>query len=291
MWLQILRVVSQVCISRSRIEHQVKGPVLKSRFDSVAWHNAIANLLRCADADSYCSALVALLDLAVRNDGTCLLAFHQDAPPDVVHHSMPAVVARHYLDRYLAGPYLLDPLFQLAIRNKRPAACRFRDATPDRFRSSEYYRQYYERTHLRDEMDFLLNVADGTTLVLVVGRRHKMFTRSELERLRLIEKMLYAAMQNIWQRWSSNIRDSGRNESLHRRLTRCFESFGDGALTDRERQITQLLLRGHSAKSVARELRIAPGTVMVHKRNVFAKLGITSQYELFSILIKELEKS
>jgi len=264
---------------------------LTSRFESIAWHDAIADLLRCADAEAYCRALVALLDLTVKNDGSCLLAFHQDAPPDVLHHSMPAAVARHYLDRYLAGPYLLDPLFQLAIRNKRPAACRFRDATPDRFRSSEYYRQYYERTHLRDEMDFLLKVSDDTALVLVVGRRHKMFTRSELARLRLIEKMLYAAMQNIWQRWRSNTRDNRRNESLHRRLTHCFESLGDGALTDRERQITQLLLRGHSAKSVARELRIAPGTVMVHKRNLFSKLGITSQYELFSLLIKELENS
>jgi DNA-binding NarL/FixJ family response regulator len=51
------------------------------------------------------------------------------------------------------------------------------------------------------------------------------------------------------------------------------------------------LLRGHSAKSVARELRIAPGTVMVHKRNLFAKLGITSQYELFSQFIRELSNS
>ena len=59
-------------------------------------------------------------------------------------------------------------------------------------------------------------------------------------------------------------------------------------LTDRERQISQFLLRGHSSKSIARELSIAPGTVMVHKRNLFAKLGISSQYELFSLLIDEL---
>jgi DNA-binding CsgD family transcriptional regulator len=264
---------------------------LTSRFDSTAWHNAMAVLLGSADAVTYSRALVSALDLAVSNDGTCLIAFHDDAPPDVVHHSMPPAVARHYLDRYLAGPYLLDPLFQLAIRNKRPAACRFRDATPDRFRSSEYYRHYYERTHLRDEMDFLLRVADGTTLVLVVGRRYRMFSQAELKRMRLIEKLLYAALRNIWQYWASATRDDSRNGSLHRRLTRCFETFGGAALTDRERQITQLVLRGHSAKSVARELRIAPGTVMVHKRNLFAKLGITTQYELFSRLIKDLEDS
>jgi DNA-binding NarL/FixJ family response regulator len=98
-------------------------------------------------------------------------------------------------------------------------------------------------------------------------------------------------LNNIWRRWDVNARSSDRNESLHHRLTRCFENFGDSKLTGRERQITQLLLRGHSAKSVARELRIAPGTVMVHKRNLFAKLGITSQYELFSLFIKDLSNS
>jgi DNA-binding NarL/FixJ family response regulator len=45
---------------------------------------------------------------------------------------------------------------------------------------------------------------------------------------------------------------------------------------------------GHSTKSIARELGIAPGTVMVHKRNLFSKLGITSQYELFSRFIDAL---
>jgi DNA-binding NarL/FixJ family response regulator len=140
-------------------------------------------------------------------------------------------------------------------------------------------------------MDFLLNVADGTTLVLVVGRRHSTFAKPELSRLRLIEQVVYAAMRNIWERWDVEARGTGRDESLHRRLTRCFDNFGNSTLTDRERQITQLLLRGHSAKSVARELRIAPGTVMVHKRNLFAKLGITSQYELFSLFIKDLSNS
>ena len=75
---------------------------------------------------------------------------------------------------------------------------------------------------------------------------------------------------------------------MHRRLTECFENFGEDSLTQREREITHLLLRGHSSKSIARELGIAPGTVMVHKRNLFSKLGITSQYELFSRFIDTL---
>ena len=264
---------------------------MRTRFDSPDWHDAIARLLRGGDAQTTCDALSEVIDLAVANDGTCLMAFHKGAPPDVLHHTMDPAVAKHYVDRYLAGPYLLDPLYELALHNSQPSVCRFRDQAPDRFWSSEYYRQYCERTHLRDEMDFLLNVSDVATLVLVIGRRQKMFSKIELDRLTLIAEVVYASLHNIWQRWDANARGTDRNESLHHRLTRCFENFGDTKLTGRERQITQLLLRGHSAKSVARELRIAPGTVMVHKRNLFAKLGITSQYELFSLFIKDLSSS
>ena len=242
------------------------------------------------DALALKSALVTALDVAVSNGGTCLIAFHRDAPPDVLHHSMQPAAAQHYLDRYLAGPYLLDPLFQLAVQTEQASVCRFRDATPDRFRSSEYYRQYYERTHLRDEMDFLLRVDKGSTLVLVVGRLKRRFSKIEVERLQLIEQVVYAAMRKIWQQSAGSERNQ-RSMSMHRRLRQCFDNFGEASLTEREREITQLLLRGHSAKSIARELRIAPGTVMVHKRNLFSKLGITSQYELFSLFIRELSRT
>jgi DNA-binding CsgD family transcriptional regulator len=218
------------------------------------------------------------------------MAFHEQAPPDILHHSMDSKTARHYLDRYLAGPYLLDPLYQLAIQTGKPNACRFRDAIPDRFRSSEYYRQYYERTHLRDEMDFLLPAGPDATLVLIVGRFHKRFNSRELRRMKSIEAIIFSTLGTIWKSWCGESQDHQRDDRLHRRLTRCLASFGATTLTRRERQITQLLLRGHSAKSVARELRIAPGTVMVHKRNLFAKLNITSQYELFSLFIEELPK-
>ena len=99
---------------------------------------------------------------------------------------------------------------------------------------------------------------------------------------------MQAAISKIWSEWVTKSGDPRGRDDVHQRLTECFENFGQGVLTKRERQISQLLLRGHSSKSIARELRIAPGTVMVHKRNLFSKLGISSQYELFSMLIDDL---
>ena len=226
----------------------------------------------------------------VDHEGTALIAFHKDARPDVLHHTLEPAGRRHYLERYLDGPYLLDPLYDLALRSRQPAFYRFREELPDRFRSSEYYRQYCERTHLQDEMDFVVPVSRQTTVVLVIGRRTKRFSKAELHRLTLIEPLVQSSIQRIWRAWVEKSGDAQGGDDVHRRLTECFENFGKAVLTNRERQISQLLLRGHSSKSVARELKIAPGTVMVHKRNLFAKLGISSQYELFSLLIDDLRR-
>jgi DNA-binding NarL/FixJ family response regulator len=260
----------------------------QSRFESPDWHGAVGALLAAEDGEDTAACLIEALGHVAAHDGTCLLAFHPDAPPEVLHHTLEPAGARHYVDRYLAGPYLLDPLYELALRVDRPTLCRFRDATPDRFHSSEYYRQYCERTHLKDEMDFLVELDRGSTLVLVIARRAQKFSQAEVARMELVEPMVRAAMRRVWSKWRSASTRSTPDKSIHRRLTECFENFGDGILTRREREITQLLLRGHSSKSIARELDIAPGTVMVHKRNRFSKLGITSQYELFSRFISEL---
>jgi len=261
---------------------------MNRRFESPEWHTAVAALVAASDDQGIADALGKVIGAVVNLDATCLLAFHRDAPPDVLHHTMNERRSRHYLDRYLAGPYLLDPLYQLAIRDRKPAMCRCRDETPDRFRSSEYYRQYYDRTHLADEMDFLVDINSQTALVLVIGRWENRLSKSDVASLRLIEPIVRAAMNGIWKSWAERHSGNVRDLSMHQRLTQCFEHFGESSLTQREREITQLLLRGHSSKSVARELDIAPGTVMVHKRNLFSKLGITSQYELFSLFIDRL---
>ena len=261
---------------------------MRTGFNKPEWHAAIAALVAASDERDVAAALLAVIDQVVSHDGSSLLVFHSDAAPEVLHHTLTAEDERHYLERYLAGPYLLDPLYELALRPQTPPMCRFRDATPDRFHSSEYYRRYCERTHLKDEMDFFGDAGDGSALVLVVGRNEKRFSRAELARLRLVQPVISAALQRIGKQVAERGASDDAEQDIHQRLKECFENFGEDLLTQREREITHLLLRGHSSKSVARELDIAPGTVMVHKRNLFSKLGITSQYELFSRFIEDL---
>jgi two-component system nitrate/nitrite response regulator NarL len=51
-------------------------------------------------------------------------------------------------------------------------------------------------------------------------------------------------------------------------------------LTNREREITQLVASGHSNRELSRRLGISEGTVKVHLHHIYEKLGITGGREL-----------
>lgn len=51
-------------------------------------------------------------------------------------------------------------------------------------------------------------------------------------------------------------------------------------LTDRQRDVFQLLLSGHSNKEIARELGVLEGTVKVHVRAIMQKLGVRNRTQV-----------
>ena len=63
-------------------------------------------------------------------------------------------------------------------------------------------------------------------------------------------------------------------------LTHAYQSFGDRLLSEREREIVALVLQGHSTESIAGRLDISPGTVKIHRRNIYRKLGIPESQRL-----------
>lgn len=58
-------------------------------------------------------------------------------------------------------------------------------------------------------------------------------------------------------------------------------------LTDREREVLQLLAEGHSAKDIANQLHISVKTVGTHREHVMRKLGIHSVAGLTKYAIRE----
>jgi DNA-binding CsgD family transcriptional regulator len=191
----------------------------------------------------------------------------------------------HVIDTYLDGIYLLDPFFVLYHRDRPEGVFNLKDAAPDRFQQSTYFRNYYGSIRLRDEIAALIALPSGKHLFYSIGRRagESRFYARELRGLRQLFPV-FAAMNRKHFAQESYAAPEGEIDTAMQR-------FGAGELTDREREIAILVLKGHSTNSVAEVTGVTPGTVKIHRKNIYRKLDISSQSELFSLFLQSLVTS
>jgi len=199
------------------------------------------------------------------------LALFDDFPPD--RH-------RLHVTEYLEGPYLIAPFFLASRAPFRPGLWRLSELAPDRFHQGEYYRSYYARTGLAEEIGFLIEANPQLRLVVSLMRCDRRFTACEVGQLRTVWPVIDAACRKNWQKAAAQAAPD--STTVEDRVEAALRRIGEGHLTPREREVVQLTLRGHSAEATAGLLGISPGTVRIHRRNIYARLRISSQGELFS---------
>jgi DNA-binding NarL/FixJ family response regulator len=71
-----------------------------------------------------------------------------------------------------------------------------------------------------------------------------------------------------------------------RRLARG-DAAGPDALTEREREIVQLIAEGHTTRSIAESLGVSGKTIDTHRQNIMSKLDLHSVAEITRYAIRE----
>lgn len=216
------------------------------------------------------------------------------ARPIDLHDDFPEAKRRIFVTDYQAGPYLLDPFYLAAMRPYVPGLYRLRDVAPDRFYQGEYYRNYYAQTGLAEEVAYFVDLPDHSTLVLSLMRAEKSFSQREFQALEAVFPFVAPVVRHHWKSLGQLFGMDGEavgSQRPRRDLSDDLGSFGAGILTAREREVVAFTLKGHSAESAGQSLGIAPGTVRIHRRNIYAKLRINSQGELFSRFLKTLAET
>lgn len=219
-------------------------------------------------------------------DFTVIFGYVGTARPLDLYDDFPPDRRRMHVEEYQEGPYLLDPFFLASLDLSEPGLWRLREIAPDRFYQGEYYRSYYAQTGLAEEIGFLVRVNARLVLVVSLMRKQKRFSNAEVRALKQVWPVVDAACRKNWQGLVVSDRDV--SQDMEQRIADAFGRIGEGVLTPRERQVVELTLRGHSAEAIGRLLEISAGTVRIHRRNIYAKLRITSQGELFSMFINAM---
>jgi DNA-binding CsgD family transcriptional regulator len=253
------------------------------RFD---WNKEAGRIVEAIGTTQFPEMLSQGLRQIVEFDYTVMFGYVGSARPLDLYDDFPPDRRRLHVEEYQEGPYLLDPFFLASIDLSEPGLWRLKEIAPDRFYQGEYFRNYYAQTGLAEEVGYLIDINRNLNIVVSLMRKEKRFSNAAIRALKAVWPIVDAACRQNWRDVATDEADSlPVNEE---RFEQAFYSIGDGILTPRERQVVEHTLRGHSAEAIGKILGISSGTVRIHRRNIYSKLRIGSQGELFSEFISAL---
>lgn len=273
------------------------SPVARSNLLLAQWSRSMGELVRACEGDGFEAVLCQGLRRLVEVDFAMVFAYRGAERPVALGDTLDAPLRRVLIEDYLAGPYLLDPFFQAILDGTREGCHRLVELAPDRFRQSEYYRAHYARTRIGEEVGYFFALPGEVVGVLSFARwkDHPPLGRQDMELLRAVEPSISGLAARHWARAAEafpGARRAGRSATRPAQgplpLAQALERFGAARLSNREREIVTFVLQGHSTESIARHLDISPGTVKIHRKNIYRKLGISTQAELFASFLQSL---
>ena len=246
----------------------------------------VARLIPATGSAEFPGMLVSMLRELVPVDDASVIVYPERELPVVEYFEINDAAGVSTLDVFVKGPFLLDPYYLSATAEERFGVFRLRDLSPTGFKDSEYYRAWYRNCGYQDECGFVIPTSGEGFVNIALGKTaaRASFTKRELRILADVYPTVEALCQQHWIERRGHAGDINLRAQLHNAL----ESFGSSLLTERETQVINLVLHGHSTKTVADKLSISMETVKLHRKHAYAKLEVSSQAELFYLFLDSL---
>lgn len=240
------------------------------------------------------AALSGFLRRSVPCANVVFILFRGVATPEVLYWQAddPAVF-RDLRRVYVPGAYLLDPFHDLHANRVAPGAYRLLDIAPDHFQRSQYFLDYYRQTTLVDELTFVSYPDPDSTLTICLGRDaatpRPFGPRARATASRIAPVVAALADRHVREFGTARAPLAGpppsRDEAPVDRLRRVLTASHAIRLSQRQAQVALLILQGHSSVSIGLRLGVSAQTVKVFRRQIHARCRISSQAELFALLL------
>ncbi len=258
---------------------------MELKLKDLTQNRQIAHLIASLDKPNFWMLLVRTIKTHIDFDNWVVLRFSDNEKPVVyVENPMEDGTADLLFQDYLNGLYVFDPFF-IASRNQHQSGMFLLDeVAPESFTSTDYYRLYFQRNIVADEIQFNYASDHRQTLCFSIGRGTK-FSADEIAFLSVISSWVIALMQQREHfEMPSEGQPSVKSETNWRDgVEKAISKVKGPKLTSREVEIGQLMMSGYSSKNIAAKLNISIETVRAHKKHIYTKLEINSQSELFAI--------
>jgi len=256
---------------------------------------ALGGLVEHLETDGFFDRLHDLLNSALHIDNLVAIVFHPLGSPLILHQKSPQE-PNFFRMMYAQGAYLLDPFYLASKDERRSGIHRLKHLAPDRFIESEFYRNYYAKVSMIDEIGLLWPFDDELTMHLSLGRRlgSARFGAREFRAFSYVAPLLVALLRRqarpAVEAWRNPATPSNQAETGGKVIDIAQDWLKEFHATARETEIAALILQGHSNISIGQALKISGETVKVHRKHLYAKLSISSQTELFLLFIDRIRR-
>ncbi|MEP2630030.1 MAG: helix-turn-helix transcriptional regulator [Hyphomicrobiales bacterium] len=260
----------------------------KNIFDNVAL------AIKARGTTEICLAIREMLASAFEFDNYLVIAYRGEENPVILHRSGASKRVHAELDsHYVPSLYVLDPFYAAHINRIESGVYLLRDLAPDKFNTTSYYREYYKKTTLLDELSFFGYSLDGWTYNVCVGRDEtsgRPFTKPSVTKAMELAPVVVSILESRWEKMPFERAASNKDiPNLVASLIKELADKHDIRITNRQAQVALLLLRGHSSRSIGMQMDISWQTVRVFRKQLYSRCGISSQAELFSLLVPMVE--
>ena len=258
------------------------------------WHGDMRQAFAHIDEPDALRHLASAFGHLVSIESVMISLEHKDRPPQLLYQrGIPEKYRESIIDRYFSGGYLLDPFCLAVEQGLAEGFYHLEEIAPDNFFDSEYYKTYYLKAGSSEDSFYIVDTGHDTkvSVSLFQGFGGESLRAEQLNLLRAVEPLVREFISEFGRRGlqHSAVSEGGRDD-LKQRVQSAFEHFGCDLLTEREREVAHMVLRGHSVKSTASQMSISPETVRMHRKNLYLKLEIGSQSELFALFIEWLRR-
>jgi len=268
------------------------------------WNRELGALVDDMEAADLPERLVRALASLVPFELAAAFVYRGRSRPLNIYDNFELADAKKGIAAYVENTYVLNPFYQASQKGLADGVYRIRDLAPDAFFESEYYKTYRalpdrseeigyiteDWPESLEEIDIAITLETDVVCELSLYRslRDRGFADDELARISLVLPVIAALLRRYWAWFGASKLETSPPDH---RIEQNFAGFGAEVLTEREREVTQLILRGHSSESIGFNLGISLGTVKTHRKNAYAKLGISSQSELLSLFLQSFQSA
>ena len=247
-----------------------------------AWQHQLADLVLSLASDRFYGHLATACRTLSGCNNVLVVWLGHDHRPISLYSEHTGEEALKSSSLWLDGGYLVDPYYTLFKTKASEGFYLLDDVAPDNFRYTDFYHRYFESMGHSIDGGFLFNLSEDHSMMVSIGKSDKQsFGVDQIEALHAVCPIFSALCSRQQSAASGEVNFSAP-------LDKAFRNFGKDHLSARECEVIQLILKGHSNKSIARLLEISVDTVKVYNKRFHTKLEITSQAELFSLFLESI---